>query len=196
LSSAQAPAASLLLFAYNHEAFIEEALRSALRQDLDDYELIIVDDASTDGSYEFALRVAEQDPRFRVFRMDRNSGGFAAPRNRGLVEARGSWVLFCDSDDELELHAAKNLLLAAERHGADLSAGVTELVEHRSGKRQRVQEWAHLAEDASSISESTALLSEASTHGRLYRRERLQQAHLRMARVVDVEGLCRGRLLW
>jgi CDP-glycerol glycerophosphotransferase len=163
---------------HNDVPRLPRALRSLSRQTLASIEFVIVDDASTDGSYEFALRVAEQDPRFRVYRMDRNSGGFAAPRNRGLVEARGSWVLFCDSDDELELHAAKNLLLAAERHGADLSAGVTELVEQRSGKRQRVQEWAHLTEGASSIAESTALLSEASTLGRLYRCERLQQLNL------------------
>ena len=176
--SGSAPDVTVIMAVHNDVPRLPRALRSLSRQTLASIEFVIVDDASTDGSYEFALRVAEQDPRFRVYRMDRNSGGFAAPRNRGLVEARGGWVLFCDSDDELEIHAAKNLLLAAERHGADLSAGVTESVEQRSGKRQRVQEWAHLAGGASSIAESTALLSEATTHGRLYRRERLQQLNL------------------
>ena len=176
--SAPAPDVTIIMAVHNDVPRLPRALRSLSRQTLSSIEFVIVDDASTDGSYEFALRVAEQDPRFRVYRMDRNSGGFAAPRNRGLAEARGTWVMFCDSDDELELHAAKNLLLAAERHGADLSAGVTELVEQRSGKRQRMQEWAHLAEGASSIAESPALLSEASTLGRLYRREWLQQLNL------------------
>jgi CDP-glycerol glycerophosphotransferase len=176
--SGSAPDVTVIMAVHNDVPRLPRALRSLSRQTLGSIEFVIVDDASTDGSYEFALRVAEQDPRFRVFRMDRNSGGFAAPRNRGLVEARGGWVLFCDSDDELEIHAAKNLLLAAERRDADLSAGVTELVEQRSGKRQRVQEWAHQTEGASSLAQRAALLSEASTHGRLYRRERLQQLNL------------------
>jgi len=157
---------------------LARALRSLSRQTLASLECVVVDDASTDGSYELAMRVAEQDPRFRVFRQERNSGGAAAPRNHGLMEARGTWVMFCDSDDELEIHAAKNLLLAAERHGAELSTGVTELVEDRSGMRQRVREWAYMNEGAHSVAENSALLSEASTAGCLYRREFLTRRHL------------------
>ncbi len=176
--SASSPDVTVIVAVHNDVNRLARALRSLSRQTLASIEFVIVDDASSDGSCELALRAAEQDPRFRVFRLDRNSGNFAAPRNRGMAEARGRWVMFCDSDDQLEIHAAKNLLLAAERRGADLSAGVTELVEDRSGRRQRELEWAYVADGAESVGEQPALLTDASTRGRLYRSERLLQLKL------------------
>jgi glycosyltransferase involved in cell wall biosynthesis len=68
-------------------------------QDWQDFEIIVVDDASTDESYAVASRFAEDD-RVRVFRQERNRGR-CPTRNTGMSKARGEWFVFLDSDDEL-----------------------------------------------------------------------------------------------
>ena len=176
--SVSAPDVSIVLAVYNDIRNLPRALRSLSRQTLAAIEFIVVDDCSTDGSYEMALRLAETDSRFRVARTERNSGGCASPRNLGLAVARGHWILFCDSDDELEIHAAKNLLLAAERVGAELSVGVCELHEERTGRTQRVNDIAHHPGALGSVAERTQLLYENSSTGALYQRELLTRLHL------------------
>ena len=102
LSSAQAPSASLLLFAYNHEAFIEEALRSALRQDLEDYELVIVDDASTDGTRAKIEAIlaggGHADRRIRTIFHERNQGVLAAV-NAAMAQASSDVFVIMAGDD-------------------------------------------------------------------------------------------------
>jgi glycosyltransferase involved in cell wall biosynthesis len=92
-----APAVSAVIPAYNREATIERAARSVLDQDFRDLELIVVDDASTDGT----VRVVEAlgDPRVRLLQHDANRRA-AAARNTGIRAARGRYVAFLDSDDE------------------------------------------------------------------------------------------------
>jgi glycosyltransferase involved in cell wall biosynthesis len=68
-----------------------------LAQDVADFELLVIDDASTDGTT--ALLASITDPRLRVLRLDRN-GGAAAARNAGIASARSEWLAFQDSDDE------------------------------------------------------------------------------------------------
>lgn len=92
-----APAVSVVLPAYNREASIAAAIQSVLRQSWRDFELIVVDDGSTDATLARAREMS--DPRLRVIASPRNAGPSAA-RNRGLAEARGDWIAFQDSDDE------------------------------------------------------------------------------------------------
>ncbi|MEM6486654.1 MAG: glycosyltransferase family 2 protein [Pseudomonadota bacterium] len=91
------PAISVVIPAYNRESLLPRALESVLQQTLTDFEIIVVDDASTDGTHAVASRYAD-DSRVRVVRQPQN-GGAAAARNRGIVEARGRYVAFQDSDD-------------------------------------------------------------------------------------------------
>jgi glycosyltransferase involved in cell wall biosynthesis len=94
---AAAPQVSVVIPAYNRAATIAAAIESVLRQTWGDFELIVVDDASTDGTRAAAAEV--QDPRVRLIANPRNMGA-AAARNAGVAEARGTWVAFQDSDDE------------------------------------------------------------------------------------------------
>jgi glycosyltransferase involved in cell wall biosynthesis len=88
---------SVVIPAYNAEKTIRNAIDSVLEQTVSDLELIVVDDASTDGTVRAVEAV--HDPRVRLFRSPRNSGPSAA-RNTGVKLAKGRWVAFLDADDE------------------------------------------------------------------------------------------------
>jgi glycosyltransferase involved in cell wall biosynthesis len=93
------PAVSIVLPTYNRGDVLGQAIESVRRQTFEDWELLVVDDGSTDGSAE---RVADLDRRIVVVRQE-NAGVYAA-RNTGLGRARGRWVAFLDSDDQWAPH--------------------------------------------------------------------------------------------
>jgi len=91
------PKITVTMPAYNASKFIKEAIESVLAQDHDSFELVILDDGSTDNTWEI-IRRYKKDPRVRAFRNRKNTGGGAA-RNRTIRLARGKYVSFCDADD-------------------------------------------------------------------------------------------------
>lgn len=91
------PAVSIVLPAYNRAGTIRSAIASVLRQSWSDFELLVVDDGSTDDTV--AVARAETDPRIRILQTSRNMGVSGA-RNHGIAAARAPWVAFQDSDDE------------------------------------------------------------------------------------------------
>lgn len=97
-SIANGPLVSVIMPAYNAEAYIARSIESVRAQTLTDFELIIVDDCSTDGTAGLINRHAQADARVRLHRLPVNSG-VAAARNAGIAEARGRYVAFLDSDD-------------------------------------------------------------------------------------------------
>lgn len=98
-SSDQAtPTVSVIIPTFNSASFTESAVRSVLAQTYRDFEVIVVDDASTDGSGTKLESLATWDPRIRVCRLGRNVGA-AGARNHGLRLANGRFVAFLDGDD-------------------------------------------------------------------------------------------------
>ena len=91
------PAVSVVIPTYNRAHSIERSIQSVLRQTFADFELIIVDDGSTDGTQDLVRAI--KDPRVRLVSMPQN-GGPGAARNLGIREAVADWVAFQDSDDE------------------------------------------------------------------------------------------------
>lgn len=92
------PCVSVLMTAYNRELYIEEAMRSVLSSSFENLELIVVDDASTDKTFEIAKSVAVSDERVRVYCNEENLGQFPN-RNKAAELARGDLIKFQDSDD-------------------------------------------------------------------------------------------------
>ena len=88
---------SVVMPAYNHAEYIPEAMGSIQAQSLADWELIVVDDGSSDGTAEVAEAIAAVDGRIRIIRQA--NAGPAAARNAGTRAARADWLAFLDSDD-------------------------------------------------------------------------------------------------
>jgi glycosyltransferase involved in cell wall biosynthesis len=92
------PTFSIVTPVFNREAEVVRCLHSCVRQESADFEVVVVDDGSTDRSYDAAASVL--DPRIRLLRHSSNQGQGPA-RNTAVRAARGEWVIFLDSDDEL-----------------------------------------------------------------------------------------------
>jgi glycosyltransferase involved in cell wall biosynthesis len=104
---------SVIMPAYQARAFIEEAIASIQAQTFRDFELIVSDDGSTDGTADLAERMAAGDPRIRVLRQGRL--GVAANGNACLEAARFPWVARMDADDVSLPHRLERLMRAARR---------------------------------------------------------------------------------
>jgi len=93
------PTVSVIIPTYNRAHLIGRAIQSVLNQTYQDFEIIIVDDGSTDNTEEVIKEYQEQDKRIRYIRHEKNKGGSAA-RNTGIKLTRGEYIAFQDSDDE------------------------------------------------------------------------------------------------
>src|ERR1700739_2911130 len=90
--------ASVIMPAYNAENTLQQAVNSAMEQTGVCLEVLVIDDASTDGTAAAAEALTARDPRVRLLRQPVNRGP-AAARNRGLAAALGTWVALLDADD-------------------------------------------------------------------------------------------------
>ncbi len=120
-TDAKPPLVSVVMANYNGARYLCDFIDGVLRQTCHDLELIIVDDASTDGSVALVKRYAGDDPRVKLIETGRNAGP-AAARNLALAAARGTWIAIADSDDIMHSARLEILLAAAEKDGADIAA--------------------------------------------------------------------------
>lgn len=110
---------SVIMPSFNTAEFITEAIESVLAQTYDAFELIIVDDCSTDNTDEVVQRYLT-DPRIKYLKNDKNSGA-AVSRNRALKEAKGKWIAFLDSDDVWEPEKLSKQIRFMEENGYHFS---------------------------------------------------------------------------
>ena len=94
---------SIIVPIYNTEKYLDRCIQSILAQIYTDFELLLIDDGSTDSSGVICDRYVELDSRVRVFH--KKNGGASSARNIGLDNANGEWVMFVDSDDYLRCNA-------------------------------------------------------------------------------------------
>jgi glycosyltransferase involved in cell wall biosynthesis len=124
------PLISVVIPTYNRAHVLGRAIRSVLTQTFPDFECIVVDDRSTDGTIELVEGL--RDPRIRVLRLATNCGASRA-RNEGIQAARGEFVAFLDSDDEW-LPRKLELQVARLREGADPQTAVVYCQARLSGE--------------------------------------------------------------
>ncbi|MCL1852015.1 MAG: glycosyltransferase [Peptococcaceae bacterium] len=111
------PTLSIILPAYNAEQYLDRCVRSVLSQSCQDWELIIVDDGSTDATADICNGFASEDTRIQIVRQP--NAGVSAARNAGMRIATGRYTAFLDADDTLDPEAYTEMLAAMAKHGAD-----------------------------------------------------------------------------
>ena len=109
---------SIVIPVYNGEAYLEACLDSILQQTHNHYEVIAVDDGSTDDSRTICEEYVAKDDRLRL--VCQTNAGASAARNRGLKEAVGEYVYFLDSDDWIESTAFEEFICAEKKNNADV----------------------------------------------------------------------------
>ncbi|MFI0939094.1 glycosyltransferase family 2 protein [Streptomyces sp. NPDC021020] len=117
------PRVSVIVTSFNDAEHVVTAVRSALAQGAEIGEVVVVDDASTDGTPQTLAAAFGDEPRVRVVRRATRSGGCGTPRNDGIAAAAFPYLFFLDSGDELAPGAAGALLAAADWHVSDVTAG-------------------------------------------------------------------------
>lgn len=165
------PRLSIVVPVYNVELYLDECLESIAAQTFDDFEVVIVDDGSTDESAVIAKNFAERDQRFRVV-LQKNAG-LGAARNVGFRHlAEGTeYVAFVDSDDTMPPYAYEKLIAALDQTGSDFAGG--NVRRFRSVGMQ--QSWGHRIAFANTrlkthISKFPALVTDRTAWNKVYRR--------------------------
>lgn len=110
---------SVIIPFFNGEKTLRKCIESVLNQELTCFELILVDDGSTDNSKNICNIYAENDKRIRV--IYKENGGVGSARNIGLNLARGKYIMFCDSDDYIESNMLDILYKNIKQNNADIS---------------------------------------------------------------------------
>jgi len=119
-----APAISVIVALYNTEKYIAQCLESLLAQTMQDFEVIVADDCSTDNSAKIVAEIAPKfEGRLKLIRLSRNSGFPGLPRNTAMKSARGKYIIFLDSDDFFKETALEEFYTVAEATGAEVIHG-------------------------------------------------------------------------
>ena len=164
------PTISVIVPFYDVEAYIADCLDSVLGQTYPDFEVLVVDDGSPDGSRAVAEAYVRRDPRLRL--LTRPNGGLGAARNTGVRAARGEFLTFVDSDDLLPPDALARLVESARRTGSDMVVGS---IERFDSARTWTPDWvAHLQgqpRERIVIEDFLPLLRNLYTWNKLYRRD-------------------------
>ena len=179
------PCVSMIMPVYNAEAYLEESIRSVMEQSYAEWELLLVDDSSTDHSLQICQAMAGKDARIRVIALEENVGaGYA--RNEGIQQAAGKYLTFVDADDAVDPAILENAVTLAEHHDLDWVVwGLREEYYDPQGKKQH--ERTILPEDrcyplAMQARQAMIGLEEKTLFGyqwnKLYRTEIIQEEHV------------------
>jgi glycosyltransferase involved in cell wall biosynthesis len=135
MNDASAPSISVLVTVYNRDRYLTECLSSILESGWRDFEVIVVDDASTDGSWEIAKDFESRDERVRAYRNDTNLGDYPN-RRRAADLATGQYIKYVDSDDVIYPHG---LAVMAEAMIANPAAALG--ISHSEPEAERPYPW-------------------------------------------------------
>lgn len=175
------PSVSIIVPVYNAEAALRRCVESVLNQEYTDFELLLADDGSRDGSAALCDQFAREDSRVRVFHKE--NSGVSDTRNYCLDRARGRWLQFLDADDHITPNATKLLVRSAEENACDLVvADFYRVVGKRVSVKGDIDEPEVLSREeyAAHMMENPADFYYGVLWNKLYRRELVERHHLRM----------------
>ena len=167
------PKATVIVPVYNVEAYLEKCVQSILAQTEPDFELLLVDDGSTDHSGALCDQLAQKDPRIQV--IHQKNQGLGGARNTGIQAAAGDWVLLVDSDDWIEPELLEKTLEAGLREEADLVMFGFRSVDEQGNTLQTFVEDVPTDQGLTLKDHPDLLMTAPSAWRRLYRRELLSR---------------------
>lgn len=132
---------SIIVPVFNRQNVIEECLRSAFVQTYRNFELLVIDDGSTDDTLAICRRLAEEEPRIKLLSGDH--AGVSAARNKGLDAAAGEYIFFLDSDDVLHPRLLETLVTGMEGTDAKIGASQGAIVSQANWHRVKAYIEAH-----------------------------------------------------
>ena len=129
---------SVIIPVYNTEKYLEACLDSVLGQTCGDIEAIVINDGSTDGSASILSRYEERYPG-KIRAVHQDNRGIGAVRNRGIIEARGKYIAFIDSDDRIDVKYCEALCRKAEEGSLDMAVCDYYEVDEKTGEKAYVK---------------------------------------------------------
>lgn len=170
---------SVIVPNYNSEVFLDDCIKSILCQSYRDFELLIVDDGSTDKSLEILRRWESKDDRINLI-AQKNSGASSA-RNHGIDNAKGEWIVFVDSDDKVNSSYLEDLHKAS-RQDANIDLCIDGVSVYRDGELTGKREFPSMI---CGLFDANQLFGEIKLHkygfsvGKLYRKSIIDSGNLR-----------------
>lgn len=117
-SNAEQCELSIIIPIYNQEAYLKDCINSVLEQDMENYQVLLIDDGSTDGSADICKHYVRQHTEFQYIYQENSNAGNA--KNTGILHANGRYLLFLDADDALKTDSLKTLCRYMDENGLDI----------------------------------------------------------------------------
>lgn len=156
------PEISVIVPVYKAEQYLERCVKSILEQTYQNFELILVDDGSPDGSPILCDKWAEKDSRVHV--IHKKNGGASSARNAGLKIAKGNWIAFADSDDWLNETALKTLYDLGKKYNVPMAIGGMRVAQKYTGTQATAKQDAVVLSRTDLMSRFFRLNGEPDTH--------------------------------
>ena len=175
------PEVSIIVPVHNAQATLHRCINSIIHQEYTDFELLLVDDGSTDNSGSICDEFAQQDERIVV--IHKENSGVSDSRNLALSKACGTYLQFVDSDDWITPDAAKRFVKTAEEHHCDLViADFYRVIGERISPKGNIDETEPFSREqyAAYMMENPADFYYGVLWNKLYRRDIVEKYHLRM----------------
>lgn len=175
--SAVNPEVSIIIPVYNTRKYIIDCLDSIRAQSVTDYEVILVNDGSTDDSEQIIADYISKNNLSSFHLISKTNGGISSARNVGLSNAKGKWIFFFDSDDWIEPNCLQELLSVANNSGADLVIGGYQAYDQATGQ---TEVWSNHPCDGGRLPEDFSnLFCFSFIWARLYKKEIIDQYKLK-----------------
>ena len=184
------PKVSIIVPFYNAELTLEDCIKSILKMDFEDYEVILVDDGSKDKSLEICNSWEKDTKIIKTFHQ--HNRGPSAARNRGLEMSTGTWVMFVDADDTIRPSYISDLLAAAKETPETVMAVSGEQVYRNGIKAEEVR----FPDISCKITEHRTIWLDIKLHkyghpfGKLYRKDIIEKNHLKFNESVRLGEDC------
>ncbi len=175
------PTVSIIVPVYNAQSYLQRCVDSILRQEYEDFELLLVNDGSQDTSGSICDKYGEKDPRVQV--IHKENTGVSDSRNLAISKARGDYLQFVDSDDWIAPEATKLLLRTARETNCDLViADFYRVIGDRLAQKGDIDDDTVMTREefAACMMENPADFYYGVLWNKLYRRELVEKYHIRM----------------